>query len=206
MAQLPTKDHRNGELKALEASDTIFKESKRHHVVSEAVRFQMAKRRRGTHQAKTRSFIAASSKKPFPQKGTGNARRGDSRSPLLRGGGVVFPPQPRSYAFSMTKKSRKAALRAALSDKLESGKLFVLKEHGLTEVKTKRARELFERLGLKGALLVSPKKDDVLEKSVRNMDDFKVLRAEGLNVYDVLRFEHLVILSEALPTIERRLG
>jgi large subunit ribosomal protein L4 len=204
MAKLPQKDDHNKNLAAVEASDRLFADAKRHHLVWQTVRYQMAKRHLGTHRAKTRSFVSLTSKRPYAQKGTGQARTGDFRSPLLVGGGQVFPPQPRDYSFSLPKKARKSAVRSVLTDKLASEKLTVLADHGLKAVKTKDAKALVDRLGLNKALFVIPGKDDLIEKSMRNLKGVKVLRVDGLNVYDLLRFEHVVILKESLPLMEKR--
>ena len=206
MAKLPQKDSHNKNQSPLEGNDKVFGETPRHHIIAEMVRYQMAKKRAGTASAKTRSYISRSGAKPFAQKGTGRARQGDVRSPLLEGGGVIFPPEPRSYSFSIPKNARKAALRSILSQKLRAGNLLVLSDHGIKGIKTKDARSLVDRLGLKKTLFILPAKDEVFEKSVRNLSGVKALRVEGLNVYDCLNFDQVVLLKEALPLIEKRLS
>jgi large subunit ribosomal protein L4 len=205
MANIPLKDANNKELKTLKVSDRVFDDRRRLHIISEVVRYQMAKRRRGTHSAKTRSFISRSGAKPYAQKGTGRARRGDERSPGLEGGGVAFPPVARSYAFDLPKKARKAALRSVLSDKVRHERLLVLSEHGLKGIKTKEAKALMERLGVPDGLVVLGEKDEVLEKSLRNVPNVKVIRVVGLNVYDLLDYEYVVVMQDALPKIEEKL-
>ncbi len=191
----------------VELKDEIFLYPVKPHLFYEVVKWQLAKRRRGTHSTKTRAEVAGGSRKPWPQKHTGRARHGTIRSPIWRGGGVVFGPKPRDYEYSLPKKVRKAALRSALSLRFKEGKLMVLDEFKLSEIKTKRFVEAMERLGLKEqkTLIVIDRKDEVLERSARNVPWVKVLRCEGLNVFDVLYYPNLVILSKALPKIEERL-
>lgn len=191
----------------VELKDEIFQYPVKPHLFYEVVKWQLAKRRRGTHSTKTRAEVAGGSRKPWPQKHTGRARHGTIRSPIWRGGGVVFGPKPRDYEYSLPKKVRKAALRSALSLRFREGKLMVLDEFRLEEIKTKRFVEAMERLGLKEqkTLIVIDRKDEVLERSARNVPWVKVLRCEGLNVFDVLYYPNLVILSKALPKIEERL-
>ena len=191
----------------VELKDEIFQYPVKPHLFYEVVKWQLAKRRRGTHCTKTRAEVAGGSRKPWPQKHTGRARHGTIRSPIWRGGGVVFGPKPRDYEYSLPKKVRKAALRSALSLRFREGKLMVLDEFKLSEIKTKRFVEVMERLGLKEqkTLIVIDRKDEVLERSARNVPWVKVLRCEGLNVFDVLYYPNLVILSKALPKIEARL-
>jgi large subunit ribosomal protein L4 len=204
MAQLPLKDDQNQALKNIEGSDQVFAEDRRVHAVFEATRYQRAKRQRGTHAAKTRSFILRTSAKPYAQKGTGRARRGDVRAPGLTGGGVVFPPHPRSHAFSLPKNVRKVAVRSVLSDKLRHGKLTVLADHGIKDFKTKQAQALCRRLGVSRALFILGRPDEFFEKSMRNLPQVKSLRVEGVNAYDLLKYEEVVILQEALPLLEKR--
>lgn len=204
MAKIPVKDSHNKALHTLDGSDKVFGDIRREHLVSEMVRYQMAKRRLGTHRAQTRSFVKLTGKKAYAQKGTGNARRGDFRAIGLVGGGVAFPPIPRDHSFDLPKKARKTAVRSVLSDKLRQEKLMVLDGHGMSKVKTKDASELLKRLGLGKALFVIPAADHVFERSMRNIPKVKVLRVDGLNVYDLLNYDQVVILKDALPVLEQR--
>jgi large subunit ribosomal protein L4 len=185
--------------------DEIFSAPVNDALLWEVVRMQLAARRQGTHDVKSRSEVRGGGRKPWRQKGTGRARAGSRRSPLWRGGAVIFGPTPRSYAFSMPKKKRKLALRCALAAKARDGELVVVEDLGLAEIKTKTLAQTLRGLGAESALIVIPERDETIEKSARNLSRVKVLRAEGLNVYDVLRFEKLVLLRSALEKVEERL-
>ncbi len=173
---------------------------------SSSTTLQLAKKRLGNHFAKSRSYVTRTSKKAYAQKGTGQARRGNLRAPGLEGGGAAFPPHRRDYSFKLNKKTRKAALRSILSAKIKENKIFVLDGHGLAKIQTKAASSLMARLGLAKGIIVIPKKDDVIEKSFRNLEKFKAIRVEGLNAYDLLRYENVVLLKESVAMIEERLG
>jgi len=191
----------------LDLRDEVFQAPVRPHLFYEVVKWQLAKRRRGTHSTKTRAEVSGGSRKPWPQKHTGRARHGSIRSPIWRKGGVVFGPKPRDYEYNLPKRVRKEALKSALSMRFKEGKVIVLDEFRLPEIKTKKFVEAMEKLGLKEqkTLIVVDRKNEVLEKSARNVPWVKVLRWEGLNVYDVLYYPNLVILSGAIPKIEARL-
>lgn len=191
----------------LDLRDEVFQAPVRPHLFYEVVKWQLAKRRRGTHSTKTRAEVSGGSRKPWPQKHTGRARHGSIRSPIWRKGGVVFGPKPRDYEYNLPKRVRKEALKSALSMRFKEGKVIVLDEFRLPEIKTKKFVEAMEKLGLKEqkTLIVVDRKDEVLEKSARNVPWVKVLRWEGLNVYDVLYYPNVVILSGAIPKIEARL-
>ena len=204
MAKLPIRESGKDSLSSMEGKDKVFNKEPKLHLVAEVARYQMARRHRGTHAAQTRSFVSLSGAKPFAQKGTGRARQGDVRSPLLEGGGVIFPPLPRDHSFQLPKRARKVAICSVLSDKLRNEKLFVLNGHGLKGIKTKDAANLFARLGLKKAVVVTAQKDEIFEKSVRNLPQFKVLRVDGLNVYDLLNYDHVVLMKDAVQVIEER--
>ncbi len=171
----------------------------------ETVRMQLANRRRGTHDVKTRSEVRGGGRKMWRQKGTGRARVGSRRSPLWRGGGIIFGPTPRDYSYSMPKKKRRAALRAALAAKTRDGELVVLDSLNLTEIRTKNLVAALRGMEIGSALIVIPEKDEVVEKSARNVPWVKVLRCEGLNVYDMLKYEKLVLLQGAIEKIVERL-
>ncbi|MFU8857770.1 MAG: 50S ribosomal protein L4 [Deferrisomatales bacterium] len=185
--------------------DEIFSAPVNDALLWEVVRMQLAARRQGNHDVKGRSEVRGGGRKPWRQKGSGRARAGSRRSPLWRGGGVIFGPTPRSYAFTMPKKKRRLALRCALAAKARDGELLVVEDLGLAEIKTKTLAKTLSGLGVDSALIVIPERDDTIEKSARNLPRVKVLRAEGLNVYDLLRYEKVVLLSSALPKVEERL-
>lgn len=189
----------------VELSDELFNVSVKKSVLHEVVTMQLAARRSGTAAVKHRSDIRGSRRKLFRQKGTGRARRGDIKSPLLRGGGVVFGPEPRSYAAKVPKRVKKLALKMALSSKFQDENLVVLDDFRLEQIKTKTFLEIISRLNLGSSLIVTHTKDEILERSSRNVPGVKVLRSEGLNVYDILKYEALVLLEPSIQGIEGRL-
>ena len=189
----------------VELSDELFNVSVKKSVLHEVVTMQLAARRSGTAAVKRRSDIRGSRRKLFRQKGTGRARRGDIKSPLLRGGGVAFGPEPRSYAAKVPKRVKKLALKMALSSKFQDENLVVLDDFQLEQIKTKTFLEIISRLNLGSSLIVTHTKDEILERSSRNVPGVKVLRSEGLNVYDILKYEALVLLEPSIQGIEGRL-
>jgi len=189
----------------VELSDELFNVSVKKSVLHEVVTMQLAARRSGTAAVKRRSDIRGSRRKLFRQKGTGRARRGDIKSPLLRGGGVVFGPEPRSYAAKVPKRVKKLALKMALSSKFQDENLVVLDDFQLEQIKTKTFLEIISRLNLGSSLIVTHTEDETLKRSSRNVPGVKVLRSEGLNVYDILKYETLVLLEPSIQGIEGRL-
>ena len=205
---MPVIDVQNIEgkqISQIELADDVFGIPVKPSVLHEVVTMQLSNRRSGTAAVKHRSDVRGSGKKLFRQKGTGRARRGDIKSPLLRGGGVVFGPDKRNYSYKVPKKVRKLALKMALSSKLSENELVVLDQFELEETKTKKFVEVLKTLKLKNALIVTEESNDHLELSSRNVPDVKVLRSEGLNVYDILKYRMLVLLEPAVKNIEGRL-
>ncbi len=190
----------------LSLSDAVFGAEVREHLFYALVRYQLAKRRQGTHSTKTRSEVAGGGKKPWKQKGTGRARQGTIRAPQWRGGGVVFGPKPRDYGFKLNKKVRATALCGALSRRVQESALVVLDDLKLPSIKTKQVVELMSRFELGEALVVISGQDDVLARSARNLQNVTVLPVEGLNVYDVLNHKHLVMTRGAIEAVTARLG
>jgi large subunit ribosomal protein L4 len=186
--------------------EEIFNIPVKSSVLHEVVRLQLAKRRSGTACTKTRGEVAGSTRKLFRQKGTGNARAGSIKSPLRRGGGVIFGPTQRSYEFSVPKKVRKLALKMALSSKLEDKKLFIINDFNLQEIKTKPFVNVLNALGLGNILIVSDTDDANLILSSRNVSDVKILKTEGLNVYDILKYDNLLLVESSIENIEGRLS
>jgi large subunit ribosomal protein L4 len=184
----------------------VFNGPVRRHLLYEAVRMQRANRRAGTAATKTRGFVSGGGKKPWRQKGTGRARAGSIRSPLWVGGATIFGPQPRDYSYRIPASARKAALRSALAAKVREGKLLVVDKITLDAPKTKLLAKLVADLHVDNALIVIPGRDDSLERAARNLPHVKVLRAEGTNVYDLLRYDRLVMTQEAVDALVRRLG
>lgn len=189
-----------------ELADSCFNVEVKPSVLHTVVKMQLANRRAGAASVKNRSEIRGSTRKLFRQKGTGRARRGDAKSPLLRGGGVVFGPHPKSWAMKVPKKVRRLALKMALSSKLQDEHLTVLKGITLDAIKTKAFAAILADLNLDNALFVTPAKDDTIELSARNIPGVKILRSEGLNVYDILKYRHLVLLEPSIEQIQGRLS
>lgn len=189
----------------MELPDEVFNVPVKSHVLHDVVTMQLANRRSANPKVKHRGDVAGSTRKLYKQKGTGRARRGDIKSPLLRGGGVIFGPDGRTYAHLLPKKVRQLALKMAISSKLQEKALVVLDGFDLAEIKTKAFVAAMQALQLKSALIVTETKNDTLERSSRNVPAIKVLRSEGLNVYDILKYDTLVLLQPAVKTIEGRL-
>ena len=205
MPKVTVCNSKNEEVGEIELNDEIFDVPIKPHVLHEVVNMQLARRRAGTASTKGRSEVRGGGRKPWRQKGTGRARAGTRSSPIWRGGGVTFGPKPRDFTPKVSRRIRKQALKMALSGKCKDNEMVVLDGLDLSEIKTKAVVELLEVLGLKNVLVVIPERDDVLEKSARNMPHTKVLRSEGLNVYDILRYRHLVLMKDAVPKIEAAL-
>ncbi len=180
----------------------IFNIPVRQDIISEAVKGQLASSRTGSASTKNRSNVRASGAKLWRQKGTGRARVGAASSPLRRGGGVAFGPVPRDYSFKVNKKVRKTALRMALADKFKTGKLLVVDNLEMDEISTRKFSNILKNFGLDNVLVVTERKDENIEKSSRNIKRVKVLRAEGLNVYDILLYEYLLFVDGALGIVE----
>jgi len=179
----------------------------RQYLLHEMVKSQRASQRAGTHATKTRGLVSGGGKKPWRQKGTGRARAGSSRSPIWVGGGTIFGPQPRSYAYRLPRGARRAALRSALAARYGEGKLLVIDGITLSEPKTKRMVEFLAGLGVSGTtLVVVGEPNEVVERAARNLPHVKVLLVGGLNVYDVLRHETLVLAQDALSAVSARLS
>jgi len=176
------------------------------HLLHEVVVWQRACRRSGSASTKTRGEVRGSGRKPWRQKGTGRARVGSVRSPIWRGGGTTFGPRPRSYAYALPKKVRRAALKMALSSKLANGQLVVLEDYPYTAPKTKEFVQVMKNFDLEKALFITTEAHKALELSARNVPYVQILPTAGLNVYDILRYDYLVLLSPAVAAIEARLA
>lgn len=186
----------------VEIKDEVFNCDVKTYLMHEVVTMQLANRRRGTASTKTRKEVRGGGRKPFRQKGTGRARQGSSRSPLMPGGGTVFGPHPRDYSYSVPKKVRRSALRSALTVRNTGLAMKVLDKLELEAISTKNFNGIVKTFSLTKPLFVIDKKNEVLEKSARNIPFVKVLRVEGLNVYDIIRHEQLVLTLDALKRIE----
>jgi large subunit ribosomal protein L4 len=190
----------------LSLRDDIFNVPVKIPVLHQVVLYQLAKRRAGTAKTKTRAEVSGGGRKPWRQKGTGRARAGTIRSPLWRGGGIIHGPRPRSYDFKLPKKVRRLALKMALSQKLKDAELTVLDKLQMDRISTKEFAKMMKMFGWEKTLFVIPAFDDTVEKSVRNIPLTKVIRWEGLNVYDMLNYHHLVLTQESVQRIEEFLG
>ena len=196
----------NGEtVSQIDLSDDIFNISVKPHVLHEVVTMQLANRRMSSASVKHRSDVKGSGRKIFRQKGTGRARRGDIKSPLLRGGGVVFGPDQRSYVHKVNKKVKKSAFKMALSSKLQEKNLIVIDRIELDRIATKEVMKVLKTLKVENGLIVTEKTNKNLELSSRNIPHLKVLRTEGLNVYDILKYQKLVLVEASIKNIEGRL-
>lgn len=183
----------------------VFEIEVRPEILNLVVRAYRAGLRAGTHSVKTRAFVSGGGRKPFRQKGTGNARQGSNRSPIMRGGAIIFGPQPRDYSFKVNKKVRSLALRMALSARLASEGVLVVKGIELPEAKTKHFAKVAATLGLSKALVVTPEENTALALSARNIPGITLVTPDQVNVYEVLNHKQLVLLEGALPHLESRL-
>ena len=187
-------------------SPRVFEAPIRRDLMHTVVRWQLAKRRQGTHKAKTRTEVSGGGAKPYKQKGTGNARRGSSRSPLIKGGGVIFGPSPRDYTFSLPKKIRRAAIKSALSYLYQKGNVKVVDSLSSKDGKTKSINEKMTEMGLKKSVLVGAELNDLFERATRNLPKYLYIPVEGVNVYDLLKYDTLVIEKDALSLLDKKLG
>jgi len=207
MATVDVVTVENKKAGTLDLDPVVFEAQVKPHLFHAEVRRQLAERHRGTHSTKNRTAVSGGGAKPWRQKGTGRARQGTTRAPQWKGGGAVFGPVPRSYSHKLPKKMRRAALRSALSQRIKEDALTIVEALPLEEYKTKRVSEMLAALGLEGnsVLLVVDAANVFLERSARNLYGVSVLRAEGLNVYDVLRHDKLVMTKAAVPLVAERL-
>jgi large subunit ribosomal protein L4 len=204
--KLAVKNLDNQDVGSIELNDEVFGLPVRKDLLSRMVNYQLAKRRAGTHKTKQIGDISGTTKKPYKQKGTGNARHGSLRSPQFRGGAVIFGPVVRSHAFDLQKKVRKLALRTALSAKQAEGKLIVLDRAAVDAPKTKLLAERFAKLGWTSVLIIDgPEVDEGFARAARNLPRVDVLPQQGANVYDILRRDTLVLTQAAVEHLEARL-
>jgi len=198
-------DITNKKVSEVQLADEIFEVEVKPYLMHDVVKMQLANRRRGTACTKNRSAVKGGGKKPWRQKGTGRARAGTIRSPLWRSGGTVFGPLPRDYSYKIPKKVRKNALKSALSQKLKENKLVIIDVLDFEEIKTKKFVTLMEDIRISNALIIDIDNMNLM-LSARNVPQFKVLKPEGLNVYDILLYDYLVITRPSLERIEKRLS
>ena len=202
MANVSVFNMEGNEVGTMELNDAIFGAKVNEHLVHLAVVSQLANKRQGTQKAKTRSEVSGGGRKPWRQKGTGHARQGSTRAPQWTGGGVVFAPVPRDYSFKINKKEKRAALKSALTSRVEAQKFVVLDELKLDAIKTKDFVKVLNNLNVSKALVVMGDKDVVVEKSAANVPGVKTTQATLLNVYDVLKYDTVITTKAAVEKIE----
>jgi large subunit ribosomal protein L4 len=201
MANVSVYNIEGNQVGEIELSDAVFGVEVNEHLLHMAVVNHLAAKRQGTQSAKTRSEVSGGGKKPWRQKGTGHARQGSTRAPQWTGGGVVFAPKPRDYSFKLNKKEKRAALKSALSCKVAENKLIVLDAFNMDEIKTKKFKAVMDALKVSKALVVVDDNKNVV-LSARNIQDVKTASTNTINVYDILKYDTLVVTQDAVATIQ----
>ena len=202
MANLSDYNMEGKEVGALELNDAVFGVEVNEHLVHLAVVAQLANKRQGTQKAKTRSEVSGGGRKPWRQKGTGHARQGSTRSPQWKGGGVVFAPTPRDYTIRLNKKEKRAALRSALTSRVQDNKFIVVDELKFDEIKTKKFQNVMDNLKVSKALVVLADNDQNTVLSARNIAGVKTSQVGSINVYDILKYNTVVATKAAVASIE----
>ena len=202
MANVSVFNMAGKEVDKLELNDAVFAAPINEHLVHMAVVQQLANKRQGTQSAKTRSEVSGGGKKPWRRKGTGHARQGSTRSPQWTGGGVVFAPKPRDYSFKMNKKEKNAAIKSVLTSKVNDSKFIVLDELKLEGIKTKEVVAVLKNLNVEKALIVTADKDENVVLSARNIPTVRTALTNTINVYDMLKYDTVVITKDAVAKIE----
>ena len=202
MATVAVYNIEGKEVDKLELNDNVFGVEINEHLVHLAVVSQLANGRQGTQSAKTRSEVSGGGRKPWRQKGTGHARQGSTRSPQWTGGGVVFAPKPRDYSMKMNKREKQIAIKSALTSKVQDSKLIVVDEFKLDEIKTSKFAQILDNLKAPKALVVTKDKDEKVVLSARNIPTVKTTMTNSINVYDMLKYDSLVITKDAVAAIE----
>ena len=203
MATVNVLNWKKEKIGQLELNSDTFEVEVKKEVLHSVVRWQLACRRQGTHMTKTKGFVSGGGKKPFKQKGTGNARQGSTRSPLMPGGGTMFGPQPRSYGYVLPKKMRKVALKMALSHLLKEGKLAVVDSMN-SEGKTAELNKRLKSFGINKAVLVDKLTNDNFGRAAKNLTNYKYYPVDGLNVFDLLKYDFAVITKDSVAKIIER--
>ncbi len=202
MASVAVYNMEGQEVGTIELNDAIFGIDVNEHLVHMAVVNQLANKRQGTQSAKTRSEVSGGGRKPWRQKGTGHARQGSTRSPQWTGGGVVFAPKPRDYSFKLNKKEKRKALKSVLTSRVSEGKFVVLDSLKFDEIKTKKMQTVLNNLKVNKALVVMSEKDDVVIKSANNIPTVKTALTSTINVYDILKYDTMIVTKDAVAKIE----
>ena len=201
MANVSVYNMEGKEVGTVDLNDAVFGVEVNEHLVHMAVVQQLANNRQGTQKAKTRSEVSGGGRKPWRQKGTGHARQGSTRAPQWTGGGVVFAPTPRDYSFKINKKEKTAAIRSALSSRVNENKLIVLENLKMEEIKTKNFKAVLDNLKVSKALVVLNEKDDKVVLSARNIPDVQTALTNTINVYDILKYNTVIVTKDAAAKI-----
>lgn len=205
--QVEVKSWETGKvISSLPLPDHLLSVEVKPHVLSDVVRWQLARRRAGTHKTKTKAEVSGGGKKPFKQKGTGNARQGSIRSPLMPGGGKVFGPIPRSYDYALPKSLRKSALAMVLKMSIEQGHLSVFDKVESVDGKTNPLFKKLKSFGISKALLVTGSHDTMLDRAARNLESFKSLDVQAFNVFDALKYGHIVMSTDQFNSLMEKIG
>ena len=202
MANVAVYNMEGKEVGTMELNDAVFGVEVNEHLVHLAVVNQLANNRQGTQKAKTRSEVSGGGKKPWRQKGTGHARQGSTRAPQWTGGGVVFAPTPRDYTFKMNKKEKRLALKSVLTSRVQENKLIIVDELKLSEIKTKNMKAVLDALKVEKALIVLNENDQNVILSARNIANVKTALTNTINVFDILKYNTVVVTKAAVETIE----
>lgn len=204
MATIKVYDQEKQEVGSVELAPEVFEVEARPEILNLVVRAQRAAQRAGTHKAKTRAFVSGGGVKPWKQKGTGRARAGSNRSPIWRGGAIIFGPLPRDYSFKVNSKVRSLAMRMALSSRVAGNNLLVVQGINLPDGKTKNFAKVAKTLGLTQALVVAPEMTENLDRSSRNLPNVTLTTPDRLSVYEILKNKQLVLLQDAIAPVEAR--
>ena len=202
MATVKVYNMEGAEVGSIELNDEVFGVDVNTHVMHMAVVSQLANKRQGTQSAKTRAEVRGGGRKPWRQKGTGHARQGSTRSPQWKGGGVVFAPKPRDFSFKMNRKEKALAIKSALTSRVLESKFFVLDSLAFDEIKTKKMISVLDNLNVDKALVVLDKKDENVILSARNLPNATTVTSNALNVYDILKYDKMIITKDAVAQIE----
>lgn len=203
MANVSVYNMEGSEVDKIDLNDKVFAVEVNEHLIHMAVTLQLANKRQGTQKAKTRSEVSGGGKKPWRQKGTGHARQGSIRAPQWKGGGIVFAPSPRSYSFKMNKKEKAGAMKSALTSRVNEDKFLVMDSLKFDEIKTKKMVNVLDALKVKKALVILDGEDNAnVALSTRNIKNVKAVTANAINVYDILKYETVIITKNAVSKIE----
>ena len=202
MANVKVYNMEGAEVGTIDLNDAIFGVDVNTHVMHMAVVSQLANKRQGTQSAKTRAEVSGGGRKPWRQKGTGHARQGSIRAPQWKGGGVVFAPKPREYGFKMNKKEKSLAIKSALTSRVIENKIYVIDDLKLDEIKTKKMTGMLDKLNVDKALVVMDKKDENIILSARNIPSVTTVTSNALNVFDILKYDKMIISKAAVAQIE----